>query len=137
MSRSHGRGPSQKNSYFAQNLETFMRKQKNMHFKLFYHFILIYHTHWKIFSDFFVPFLAQNFKTEVLTTQKNLLLEFCNVHMCVSVSICLCVCLLLRYRLNIFLPPLPEIGCPNFLKIQNPWGKVMERRSLRFEKFYL
>ena len=47
------------------------------------------------------------------------------------------VSLLLRYRLNIFLPPLPEIGCPIFLEIQNPWGKVMERSGLRLEHFCL
>ena len=29
------------------------------------------------------------------------------------------------YRLNVFLPPLPEVGCQNFLEIRNPWGKVM------------
>jgi len=38
-------------------------------------------------------------------------------------------------RLNIFLPPLPEVQCPNFLDFQNPWGKVMERSGLRFEDF--
>ena len=40
-------------------------------------------------------------------------------------SVCLCVCSLLRYRLNIFLPPLPEVGCPIFLEIRNTWGKVI------------
>jgi hypothetical protein len=44
----------------------------------------------------------------------------------VCLSICPSVCSLLRYRLNVFLPPLPEVGCPIFLEIQNPWGKVME-----------
>ena len=24
------------------------------------------------------------------------------------------------------MPPLPEVGCPIFLKIQNPWGKVID-----------
>ena len=38
-------------------------------------------------------------------------------------SVCLCVCSLLKYRLNVFLPPLPKVGCPIFLQIQNPWGK--------------
>ena len=38
-------------------------------------------------------------------------------------SVCLSVCSLLRYRLNVFLPPLPEVGCPKFLEIQNQWGK--------------
>ena len=52
-------------------------------------------------------------------------------------SVRLSVCLLLRYRLNVFLPPLPKVGCPIFLEIQNPWGKVMERGGLRFEHFCL
>ena len=42
---------------------------------------------------------------------------------------------LLRYRFNVFLPPLPKVGCPDFLEIWNPWGKVMERRGLRVENF--
>ena len=33
------------------------------------------------------------------------------------------VCSLLRYRLNVFLPQLPEVGCPIFLELRNPWGK--------------
>ena len=45
------------------------------------------------------------------------------VHMCVCLSLSLCVCSLLRNRLNIFLPPLPEIKCPHFFEIQNPFGK--------------
>ena len=56
-------------------------------------------------------------------------------------SVCLCVCLsvcsLLRYCLNVFLPPLPEVGCPTFLEIQNPWGKVIERSGLIFEHLCL
>ena len=47
------------------------------------------------------------------------------VHMCVCVSVCVSVCLFvhfLRYRLNVFLPPLPEVGCPKILEIRNPWG---------------
>ena len=56
-----------------------------------------------------------------------------NVH---CVSVCLSVHIL-RYRLTVFLPPLPEVGCPNFLEIRNPWGKVMERSGLRFEHFCL
>ena len=47
------------------------------------------------------------------------------------------VCSLLRYRLTVFLPPLPEVGCPIFLEIQNPWGKIMERSGLRYEHFCL
>ena len=45
--------------------------------------------------------------------------------------------LLLRYRLKVFLPPLPEVGCLIFLEIWNPWGKVMERSGLIFEYFCL
>ena len=56
-----------------------------------------------------------------------------NVRLCV----CLYVCSLLRYRLNVFLPPLPKVGCPIILEIRNPWGKVMEKGGLRFEHFCL
>ena len=52
-------------------------------------------------------------------------------------SKCPCVCSLLRYRLTVFLPPLPEVGCPIFLEIRNTWGKVMERSGLRYEHFCL
>ena len=55
----------------------------------------------------------------------------------VRLSVCPCVCSLLRYRLNVFLPPLPKVGCPILLEIRNPWGKVMERSGLRFEHFGL
>ena len=41
------------------------------------------------------------------------------------------------FRLNVFLPPLPEVGCPIFLEIWNSWGKVMERSGLTFEHFCL
>ena len=44
---------------------------------------------------------------------------------------------LLRYRLTVFLPPLSEVGCPIFLEIWNPWGKVMKRSGLTFEHFGL
>ena len=53
-------------------------------------------------------------------------------------SMCVSVCPSvpsLRYHLNFFLPPLPEVGCPKLLEIRNPWGKVMERSGLRFEIF--
>ena len=56
-------------------------------------------------------------------------------------SVCLCVrlsvCSLLRYRLTVFFPPLPEVGCPIVLEIRNPWGKLMERSGLRYEHFCL
>ena len=54
----------------------------------------------------------------------------------VPMSVCLFVCSLLRYRLTVFLPPLPKVGCLIFW-IWNPWGKVMERSGLRFEIFSL
>ena len=55
----------------------------------------------------------------------------------ICLSVCPSVCSHLRYRLNVFLPPLPEVGCPIFLEIQNLCGKVMERSGLRFEHFCL
>ena len=48
--------------------------------------------------------------------------------------VCLCVCL--RYHLNIFLPPLPEVGCQKNLEVRKPWGKEMEISGLTFENFY-
>ena len=33
--------------------------------------------------------------------------------------------------------PLPEVGCPLFLEIRNPWGKVMKISGLRYEHFSL
>ena len=33
------------------------------------------------------------------------------------------------------MPPLPEVGCPTFLEIWNPWGKVIERSGFTFENF--
>ena len=59
------------------------------------------------------------------------------VFLCVCVSVCLSVCSLLRYRLTVFLPPLPEVGCPICSEIRNPWGKVMERSGLTFENVSL
>ena len=47
----------------------------------------------------------------------------------------LSVCSLLRYRINIFLPQLPEVGYPIFLEIWNPWEKIMEGSRLGFEIF--
>ena len=51
----------------------------------------------------------------------------------VAMSLCLCVCPLFMYQ--ILRPPLPEFGCPKFLEIRNPWGKVLERNGLRSEYF--
>ena len=55
----------------------------------------------------------------------------------VRLSVCVSVCSLLRYRLNVFLPPVPKDRYPIFLEIQNPWGKVMKRSGLGFEYFSL
>ena len=40
-----------------------------------------------------------------------------------------------RSFFTVFLPPLPEVGCPIFLEIRNPWGKVIVRSGLKFENF--
>ena len=60
-----------------------------------------------------------------------------NVRLCVRLSVCLSVRSLLRYRLTVFLAPLPEVGCQIFLEIRNPWGKVMDRSGLTFVHFCL
>ena len=46
-----------------------------MHFNIFHSFSLMIHTCYGIFTEIFALFLAQNFKTKVLTAPKNLLLE--------------------------------------------------------------
>ena len=51
-------------------------------------------------------------------------------------SVCLSVCTF-EVPLKVFLPPLPEVGCPIFLEIRNPWGKIVERSGLIFEHFCL
>ena len=53
-----------------------------------------------------------------------------SVCLCVCLSVCLSVCGLLRYRLNVFLHPLPKVGGALFLGIWKPWGKVMETSGL-------
>ena len=61
-----------------------------------------------------------------------------NVRLCVRVSVCLCVCVFtFEVPFKRLFAPLPEVGCQIFLKIRNPWGKVMERGGLRFEHFCL
>ena len=42
-----------------------------------------------------------------------------------------------RSFLTVFLPPHPEVGCPIFLEIRNPLGKVLKRSGLRYEHFSL
>ena len=55
----------------------------------------------------------------------------------VAMSMCLYVCLSLFmwYILRPILTPLHKVGCPKFLEIQNPGGKVLERSGLRIEHF--
>ena len=60
-----------------------------------------------------------------------------SVGLCVCLSGFVSVCSLLRYRLTVFLPPLPKVGCPIFLEIRNHLGKVMERSGLTFEHLCL
>ena len=60
-----------------------------------------------------------------------------NVRLSVCLSVRLSVCSLFRYRLTVFLPPIPEVGCQIFLELQNTWGKVMKRSGLTFEIFCL
>ena len=50
-------------------------------------------------------------------------------------SVCPCVCSFLRYRLNVFLLPLPKVRYPKILEIQNHGREIMERSGLRFEQF--
>ena len=45
--------------------------------------------------------------------------------------VCVCVSSLLRYCLNIFLFPLPKVGCPQFLEIRNPWRIIVKNSNLR------
>ena len=53
----------------------------------------------------------------------------------ISPNVHMFVCSLFWYLLKVFLPPLPKVGCPNFLVIQDPWGKVIERSCLIFDNF--
>ena len=56
-----------------------------------------------------------------------------NVRLSVRLSDRVFVCSLLRYRLTVFLPPLPKVRSPIFIEIRNPSGKVTERSGLRLE----
>ena len=49
-----------------------------MQFDLFYSFFFIFYTYHVILCEIFVLFVVQNFKTKVLTAQKNLRLECLN-----------------------------------------------------------
>ena len=75
MSQSHYRATAQNFPDLAQNLGNCKRKQKFMHFSLFFSFFFMFPTYYGILGVIFALFLAQNFKTKVLTAQTNLLLE--------------------------------------------------------------
>ena len=95
---------------------------------------------WTFSQNFCSLVLVQNFRFSKHRPSGPMLSISRFVHMCVCLSVCLSVCLFvhfLRYRLNIFLPPLPEVGCLKILEIRNPCGKVMERSGLKFEHFCL
>ena len=88
---------------------------------------------WNDSSDFFFFLFSKHRPSgPMLSISRNVRLS---VRPSVCPSVRLSVCSLLRYRLNVFLFPLPEVGCPIFLEIQNPWGKVMERSGFRFKHF--
>ena len=42
-----------------------------------------------------------------------------------------------RSFLTVLLPPLPKVGCPIFLKIQNPWGKVMVQEAVSYLNIFV
>ena len=86
---------------------------------------------WIFFYLFTLFFTQKLFKASALWADAFYKLKCPSV--CLSVRPC--VCSLLGYRLNVFLPPLPKVGCSIYLEIQNPWGKIMKRSGLRFEDF--
>ena len=51
--------------------------------------------------------------------------QFFRVSVCLSIN--------KEYRLYVFLPPLPEVQCQNFLEIRNRWEKVLETSGLRLD----
>ena len=53
----------------------------------------------------------------------------------VRMSVCVFVRHTFSLRLTVFLQPLPEVQCPDFLDFRNSLGKIMERSGLRFENF--
>ena len=87
-------------------------------------FVLVTITFWCCFSFGDISFSKHRPSGPMFSISRNVLL-------CVCVS----VCSLLRFRLNIFLPPLRKVGCLNVLEIRNPWGKVLERSGLGLELF--
>ena len=53
------------------------------------------------------------------------------------VCVCVCVCSLLRYRLNVFLPPLPEIQRSNFFRFSESLGKSNRKKLSKIFKLSL
>ena len=39
--------------------------------------------------------------------------------------------------MNVFLLPLPKVGCPKLLEIRNPWGKSNGKKLSQIEKLLL
>ena len=76
--------------------------------------------------------LWQYWNTRMVTKLKN-----SNCDNSKSRNVHMCVCLSVHFWGTVersFFPPLPEVSCPNFLEIRNPWGKVMKRSVLIFEE---
>ena len=61
--------------------------------------------------------------------------EALSVNRCVFVRVS--VCSLLRYRFNVFLPPLPKVGYPKILELRNPWGKSNGKKLSQIWKLLL
>ena len=60
------------------------------------------------------------------------------VRLSVRLSVCLSVCVFtFEVPFKRLFAPTSRCGCPIFLEIRNPLGKVMERSGLIFEKFCL
>ena len=57
--------------------------------------------------------------------------------MFVCVCVCQSVCSLLRYRLNVFLTPLPEVGCPIFVRDLESLGKSNGKKWSQIVKLLL
>ena len=51
-----------------------------------------------------------------------------NVRLSVRLFVRLSVCSLLRLRLNVFLAPLPKVGCPRFFRNLESLGKSNEKK---------
>ena len=108
-------------------------RQKGKGVNLFQKFWSSFRVDLRLFYGTFQVVLRQFFKASALWADAFYKSKCPSVRL----SVCPSVCSLLRYRLTVFLAPLPEVGCPIFLEIRNPLGKVMERSGLRYEHFYL